>query len=236
VRTFAADFPGLALYALLLDSPANQQFDLWVLHGAGARVSPLRQRFVEELADLGDYPQVPRRLAVACGSGDGVPIGKPGTQTLAWQAEPWLSVALNALSGAARQTVADGHWFRAEPQDLPSLRFADGAAWDVAPGGQNLYNAQVAAITRGIGCGSVSDALQSSCAVPTVSALGIRGDPFTPVPQPDPAAPGSGPSPFHDYAFADANYQHLTITPALSGWLLRTLGVPCAAIEDASRV
>lgn len=236
VRTFASDLPGLALYSLLLDAPANEQFDLWVLQGRSARVTPLRKRFLQELADLGGYPQVPRRLAISCGRGDGQPSGQPGTATLSWSAEPWLSVELHALSGAARQTIAEGNWFLADPQQLAPLHFEDGAAWDVVPGGQNFYNLEVATIALGTGCGAVSHALESTCAVPTVSALGIKGDPFTPVAQPDPAAPGSGPSPFHDYAFADANYPHLTITPALSAWLLGALGAPAVAGKDATHV
>jgi hypothetical protein len=228
-RTFASDLPGLALYSQLLDAPANQQFDMWVLHGRNARVAPLREQFVEELANLGGYPRVPRRLAVSCGRGDGVPSGPSGALTLDWTAEPWFSVQLHALSDAAQQTLAEGHWLLADPQQLAPLHHASGPAWDVAPGGQGLYNAQVAATAAMIGCASVSHTLDISCAVPTVSALGIKADPFTPVP-----APGSKASPFHDYAFADANYPHLTITPQLSAWLLGTLGDPRAAGKDVS--
>ena len=233
VRAFAADLPGLALYSMLLESPANQQFDRWVLCGEKAGVSALRQRFVQELADLGDYPQAPRRLAIACGSGDGVATGTPGTRTLEWDAEPWLSVTLAALSGAPRQVLGRGHWFLSEPQELSSLRFIEGAAWDVAPGGQDFYNAEIAAIARGTGCGAVTAALPASCAVPTVSALGIKGDPFAPVPPVGPAAPAPAASPFHDYAFADADHPHLTLTPALSEWLLAALGAPRATLEEA---
>jgi hypothetical protein len=236
VKTFASDFPGLALYSLLLDAPANQQFDLFVLHGKTARMASLRKRFVEELADLGEYPQLPRRLAISCGRGDGKSSDQPGIRTLSWSADPWLSLELHALSGAARQTLAEGHWFLADPQQLAPLHFADGPAWDLAPGGQDSYNLEVAAIALGTGCGAVSHALEYSCAVPTVSALGIKGDPFSPVPPPGSAVPGAEASPFHDYAFADANYPHLTITPQLSAWLLAALGSPRVAAKDASHV
>lgn len=229
VRTFAPYLPGLAIDAWLLESAANEQFSIWVLHGDSARVAPRRERFVEELAALGDYPKLPRRLAVSCGRGDGAPSGEPGACTLDWQAEPWLSVRLRALSGATQQTLAEGSWFLADPQQLAALVLAGSAAWDVAPGGQNTYNAQVAASALGTGCGTVAHALDSSCAVPTLSALGIRADPFTPVPP-----PGSGASPFQDYAFAEANHPHLTLTPALSAWLLGALGAPRPVETDAS--
>ncbi|HEY4429338.1 MAG TPA: cytochrome P450 [Solirubrobacteraceae bacterium] len=223
VHTFVDHLPGLAAEAWLLDSPANQQFVLWWVHNGKAQRSPLREAFVKELADLGDYPQIPRRLAVSCGSGDGSQSAKPGVRTLAWSAEPWLGVELHAISGAGRSTLATGHWFLADPQSLPALTFEDGPAWDVAPGGQDFYNAQVAMIAQSSGCGTVEQALGESCQVPTVSALDLHSDPFKPVP-----APGSGGSPFHDYVCAEANQPHLTITPKLSGWLLSALTGPAS--------
>ena len=115
------------------------------------------------------------------------------------------------------------------PLPLPPLRFQVDRAWDVAPGGQDFYNAEVALIALSSGCGTVEKALEESCQVPTVSALDLQADPFSPV-----AVPGSGNTPFEDYAFCDANQPHLTITPALSKWLLSALGAPCAAEKEMS--
>ncbi|MCW3069369.1 MAG: cytochrome [Solirubrobacterales bacterium] len=231
VHAFAPHLPGLAAEAWLLDSPANQQFVLWWLHGGTVQTSPLREAFIKELSELGDYPQLPRRLAISCGRGDGAASERAGIRTLDWSAEPWLAVALHALTGTGQQTLGEGHWFLAAQQALVPLHFKDGVAWDVAPGGQDFYNAQVAAIASGTGCGTVKHALDESCQVPTVSALDLNTGPFSAVP-----APGSGASPFQDYACAEANYQHLTITPKLSAWLLSTLGPPCVAQKDADHV
>jgi len=231
VQTFAPYLPGLPTFAWLLDSPANQQFDMSWVHAGTAQTSPLREAFVRELTQLGDYPKGPRLLAASCGRGDGVRSAPPGVRTLSWSGEPWLSIGLSALAGASPQTLAHGSWFLADPQQLAPLRSPGDIAWDVAPGGQDPYNAEAAAIALGSGCGAVEHDLDYSCAVPTVSALDLDTDPFAPVPP-----PGSEASPFEDYAFCDTNQPHLTITPELSAWLLKALGSPCLAEQDTSNV
>jgi hypothetical protein len=223
VHTCLPFLPALAGYAALLDSPANQQFDLWWLHDGTVLTSPLREAFVRELAALGDYPKLPRRLAVSSGRGDGVRTAPAGAQTLAWNGEPWISAELHALADGAEGRIGEGAWLRAEPPELRPLCFDAGVAWEGAPGGQEPYNGQVAAIAAGVGCGTVTHALDSTCTVPTVSALDLRQDPFAPVPP-----PGSGASPFDDYAFCETNEEHLTITPELGAWLLAALGTPAA--------
>lgn len=229
VQTFEPYLPGLAVQAWLLNSPANQQFMRWWLHDGVVQKSPLREAFLDDLENVGNYPKDPRRLAVSCGRGDGRPSAKSGLPTLAWSGEPWLGVELHALPTSGPALVGQGHWFLADPQELPPLRFQVDRAWDVAPGGQDFYNAEVALIALSSGCGTVEKALEESCQVPTVSALDLQADPFSPVP-----VPGSGNTPFEDYAFCDANQPHLTITPALSKWLLSALGAPCAAEKEMS--
>jgi len=221
VQTFLPFLPALGGYAQLLDSPANQQFDLWWLHGGIVRTSPLREAFVRELAALGDYPKLPRLLAVSSGRGDGARGAPASAQTLAWSGHPWISAELRALADGAQETIGQGTWFLAEPPELAPLRFDAGVAWEGVPGGQEPYNGDVATVAAGVGCGTVVHALDSTCTVPTVSALDLRQDPYAPVPP-----PGSGASPFADYAFCTSNLQHLTITAELSAWILAALGSP----------
>jgi cytochrome P450 len=227
VHTCVPFLPALAGYAALLDSPANQQFDLWWLHDGVVTTSPLREAFVRELAALGDYPKLPRRLAVSSGRGDGARGAPAGAQTLAWSGEPWISVELRTLADGAEETIGQGTWCLAEPPELVPLRFDAGVAWEGAPGGVEPYNGQVAAIAAGVGCGTVVHALDSTCTVPTISALDLRQDPFTPVPP-----PGSGASPFDDYAFCADNEEHLTITPEVSAWLLAALGASVGTRQE----
>ncbi|HWD74476.1 MAG TPA: hypothetical protein VG371_05015, partial [Solirubrobacteraceae bacterium] len=222
VQTFLPILPALAGYAEQLDSAANQQFDLWWLHDGVARTSPLREEFMRDLAAVGNYPQRPRRLAMSSGRGDGVREAPPGARALNWAGDPWVSAQTQTV-GVGEGTIGSGRWFLAEPPELPPLSLDAGIAWDGAPGGQEPYNGQVAALAAGVGCGSVSHAFDLVCTVPTVSALDLNQDPFTPVPPP---ASGAGAGPFHDYACCSANEPHLTITPELSSWLLTALGKP----------
>jgi cytochrome P450 len=221
VQSFLAHLPALGAYAALLDSPANQQFDLWWLHDGAVQTSRLRDELMSDFAELGDWPKLPRKLAVSAGRGDGLRTAAAGAQVMSWSGEPWVTAELHALADHAPQTIGEGTWFDAVPPALPALTFDGGIAWEGAPGGQEPYNGQVAAIAQGVGCGTVTHELDSICTVPTISALGLDQDPFAPVPP-----PGSGASPFDDYAFSADNEPHLTITPEVSAWLLTTLGSP----------
>jgi hypothetical protein len=234
VQTFRSILPALEAEAQLLDSPANQQFVLQWLHDGVAEASPLRTAFIDELQKLGNYPQSPRRLAVACGRGDGVSGTPAGAQTLSWDGRPWISAELRTLPAAGLQVVGQGSWLLAEPSQLPALRCdSQGRPWEGAPGGQDVYNGQAATIAGGVGCGAVTRAFDETCAVPTVSALDldVDVDPFAAVP-----SPGSDKSPFHDYVYNSVNQPHLTITPECSAWLLAALGVPAEDCEETARV
>jgi hypothetical protein len=230
VQTCRSFLPALEAEAQLLDSPANQQFVLWWLHDGVAQTSPLRTAFNAELAKLGGYPQLPRRLAVSCGRGDGASSTPAGAQTLGWAGQPWISARLSTLAATGPELIAQGSWLLAEPPQLPPLRFESGGrAWEGAPGGQDNYNGQVAALAAGVGCGAVTHAFDETCSVPTVSALDLDQDPSVAVP-----SPGSGTSPFEDYAFNSENHPHLTITPECSTWLLTALGVCAGTPEGAA--
>ena len=222
VQTFRPYLPALAGYAALLDSPANQQFDLWWVHDGVARTSRLREEWVRDLEAVGSFPKRPRRLAMSSGRGDGVREAPPGAQLLDWAGEPWVSARTWTLSDGGG-VVGTGSWFLAQPPELRPLHLDAGVLWDGAPGGQEPYNGQVAALAAGVGCGHVTHAFDLACTVPTISALGLEQDPFVPVPP-----PGSGAGPFHDYAWCAANEPHLTITPELSRWLLGALGNPAS--------
>jgi hypothetical protein len=232
VQTCRSFLPALEAEAELLDSPANQQFVMWWLHDGVAHTSPLRTAFIAELTALGDYPQLPRRLAVSCGRGDGASSTPAGAQTLSWSGEPWISAELRTLAATGPGVIAQGSWTLAEPPQLPPLQFdSQGGTWEGAPGGQDTYNGQVAALAAGVGCGTVAHAFDATCSVPTVSALDLRQDPSEAIPP-----SRAGKSPFADYCFNSENQPHLTITPECSAWLLAALGVRAETREDPARV
>jgi cytochrome P450/surfactin synthase thioesterase subunit len=219
----------LGAFAMLLDSPSNQQLMTHWLHDGEVVQSELRTTLLDDLAAVGGYPRQPRRLAVSCGSGTGERgPAAAGAPTLQWAEEPFVSVTLNTLPGDGDDVVAEGTWLIAESPVLAPLLWPDPLPWETAPGSQNTYNADAAGITEGWGCGSVEAANLMTCCVPTVSALDVDADPFAPV---------SSKGPFDDHVCSPHNVLHLEITQAVSDWIVRELGEappPVAATGDAA--
>ena len=202
-------------FAALLDSPSNQQLMIAWLDGTEVVESPLRAALMHDLEAVGGYPRQPRKLAVSCGSGTGAGGAAAGAQTLSWSQPPFLSVALNTLPGDADGVVAEGSWFLADAPLAP-LRFKDAPPWETAPGSQNTYNGQVAAVAAGFGCGHVDAAYPMTCCVPTVSALDLDQDAFDPV--------GEQAGPFDASTCSATNVAHLEITEEVSKWIVDELG------------
>ncbi|MEA2458826.1 MAG: hypothetical protein QOC95_1798, partial [Thermoleophilaceae bacterium] len=207
--------PALGGFAALIDSPSNQQLIKYWLHDGKVGASPLREQLLRDLAAVGGWPRKPRRIAVSCGRGDGAGDATvPGGNVLTWDGEPFVSVSVNTLPATGTGTVAEGSWFLGQ---LPTLVAGDGVAWDGAPGARGDYHGRISAIAAGFGCGSVRHAFDSTCSVPTVSALAVEQDPYEPV---------SAGSPFHDYACSSQNEPHLAIEPEMADWLLQQIGTP----------
>lgn len=209
----------------LLDSPANQQFITQWVTGGNAIVSPLRTKFLEALERLGQYPQKPRRVAIANGRGDGqrgIPAGAP---LLIWKGSAFASAELSSLEeGSEPRTVARGYCMRADPDTPSTMNAASPVSWEGAPGGLNVYNAMAAEVAQGLCIGEVEDIAPLATAISTLSALDIdptRYSPFAPVPP-----PGSGASPFHDYICGIENTRHISITAESSVWLAAHIGNP----------
>ena len=209
----------------LLDSPANQQFITQWVTGGRAIVSPMRTKFLEALERLGQYPQKPRRVAIANGRGDGqrgIPAGAP---LLIWKGSAFASAELSSLEeGREPRTVARGYCMRADPNTPSTMHAASPVSWEGAPGGLNVYNAMAAEVALGLGIGEVEDIAPLATAISTLSALDIdpaRHDTFAPVPP-----PGSGASPFHDYICGIENTRHISITAESSAWLAAHIGTP----------
>ncbi len=221
-QTFKTASPTAALLAALLDSPANQQFVTRCLVAGQVVESPLRTELLNTLREVGNYPQLPQRLAVASGAGDGCAVLAPGSLMLSWQGSAFAHAELHALAAGGEQAVqASGYSLLADGNTAPTLLGADTQPWEGAPGGQNQYNLIAAAIARSLASGEVAVPAPQVCTVPTVSALDLSCGPFEPVPP-----PGSGASPFHDYICCETNQMHLQFTPAVSRWLIDRLGDP----------
>jgi len=211
-----------------LDSPANQQFVKAWVHEGVAEPSPMRLQWLADLDKVGRYPQLPRRLAVACGRGDGQRSIAAGQLALEWSGSHFAHAKLWALpERGASQLVAQGYSLLADPGWPATLSVRSDVSWEGAPGGQNVYNLVAAAIAKGMGCGQVDVPVSLTCCVPTVSALDLNADPFEPVPP-----PGSGASPFHDYVCCDENQMHVQFTRPVKDWLLERVGPPSAVTTN----
>ena len=217
---FANAAPLAGSFSVLLNSPANQQFVMFWFNGKEVQVSPLRLAFIEALEAIGNYPQQPRRLAIACGNGSGQRSHAAQAAALDWSGSPLANARLRTLpEDTARPVlISSGYSLLATGTVADSLSSTSEWSWEGAPGGQNLYNYYSAVIARGIGYGTVSTPILQTCAVPTTSALDLPGDPFAPVP-----APESGQSPFDDYICCESNQLHLHFTPQVKQWLLDQL-------------
>lgn len=217
---FATSSPMAATLAMVLDSPANQQFVMSWVHGGSVQVSPLRQQYLQALDAIGGYPKQPRKLAISSGSAGGQRSLQPLEPALEWSGSELASARLWTLpeDGATAHVIAEGYSLLADGSVPATFSVASDASWEGAPGGQNIYNFDSGAIAMGIGYGSVNDLVPRTCSVPTVSALDLSVSPFVAVPP-----PGSGTSPFDDYICCECNQLHVQFTPTVKRWLLDQL-------------
>ncbi len=203
-------------FAGLIGSKANQQFmSHWLRLENGAwqaGPSPKRSAWLTRLADVGSYPTRPRKLALACGRGDGQCRQPAGAMQLQWDDGAGFSGALHALGGPAPAGQRSGDTLPPLPPLPPGI---DALGWDGLPGSTNPYVYLAAALLGAQGV-KPALALPLNLSITTVSALDLAWPADQPIP-PDAR------SPFDEWHFADENLPHLTITPALRDALLAAL-------------
>ena len=222
---FRTSSPEAATISAVLDSPANQQFMMLSVIDGRLQESPERKEFVAALAKVGNYPQRPRRLAIASGSGGGARSMPPHQLALRWSESPFTFARLWTLPEGAggAEVVGEGYSLLADPSAPRTLSVTSEVSWEGAPGGENLYNFDADQVVTCLGCGKLEDPIPRTCSVPTVSALDLDVGPFTPVPPQE-----EGHSPFHDYICCEKNKLHVRFTPEVKRWLLEKLGTPTA--------
>jgi hypothetical protein len=213
VHAYKGRLAGAAEAAAQIDSVANQQFMSHALRREGgawqAGPSPLRTAWLERLAAVGGYPTRPRKLALACGRGDGRRRAGPGALQLRWDNGAGFSGALHALGGAGDAAAGT-------QAELPALPAAvEPMPLDGMPGSTNIYLAQAWALLAATGL-QPQLALPLNLSIPTVSALDMAWPPDQPIP-PD------APTPFDHWCCADEDLPHLVLSPALRDALLAAL-------------
>jgi hypothetical protein len=204
----------------LINSDAARQL-LWrhtATHlgvGPTFAADPLRTRFLDELAGLGSFPQRPRLLGVANGSGDGTgPAVTPGADNLVWPRKPGgPGATLLAQQDGADRLVATLH--RIGGQGPVTVRTSGVPALDGAPGGTLSSFALAAAALKEAGYEATA-AYPDVCFVPVASAVDLADPsrPYEPVSGMDPDGGG-----LTEIRVAGRNEGHTLLTSDLCTWL-----------------
>ncbi|MFE4304636.1 esterase/lipase family protein [Streptomyces sp. NPDC056517] len=222
LQAFAHFIPVPNDFARQMNSPAARQM-LWRHFDPKTGeigIAPERKAFLEELARLGNWPQIPLKLALANGRGDGtglaIPPGEtalkvdriyPGTTFLAQaQGKDVIVAELKRRFPPAEKTITTN--------DFPEL--------DGAPGG-TLRSYGILADTLKKAGAKVDLRHESVCFVPSVSAVAIRDidqqkDLYTNI---DDLPPEE--SEIDEFICSSDTTEHTAITQELGEWLLERL-------------
>jgi hypothetical protein len=223
-----------------LNQPAARQMLLYHYTDppTAAAPDPLRATLHSELAALGEYPSLPRRIALANGSGTGVNQGfASGAQIVRYEFSNLLvdivgnvwalpdGVTGNVFQGRIRILLSDATRTIPVSGTLP---------WDGAPGGSRATMAQMDSTTAPYG--DIVALHPVHAFIPTVSALAIGTlDPFYDI-SGDPMLLEH--TPFEAVFYPVVNEGHVTLSAAGAAWVANelrqgVLGVPETGPRDA---
>jgi len=238
VRFFAGQSADAAFLLSRLDQPGARQ--MLVYHyvqppGTTGQADPLRASFVTDMATVGDWPSLPRKVAIANGSGTGVGQSfGAGAQIVQW--------AYSDLFVAVRGNV----W--ALPNQTPVTKIFDGqirilfsttsqvvnvsatAPYDNAPGGSRATMADMDSTAAPYG--DIVALYPSHCFIPTLSALAYDSpDLFHSVASDaDPLAH----TPFDVIYVPALNQEHVEITPENKAWFISEIELGVTGIGAPS--
>ena len=207
-----------------LDTPAARQMLLYhhaSTSGNTAAADPLRAAFLSDLAALGDFPQAPRLVAVANGSGSGVDQGfAPGQQIIEYEYDSaFVDVTGNVYAvpdGGLNLIFAGRLWVFLLVNESQNVSVSGTAAWDGAPGGRRGSMAQMDSTQAPYG--DIVALHQNHCFIPTISALGLdSGDPFYDV---DGDLDLLSHTPFDAVYYPTENQDHVAVTAQSKLWFL----------------
>jgi hypothetical protein len=224
--------PFLSLYSDLVNSPAARQMLRWHLE-TGAEVTldvadgqdQERTDFLEALQRMGDWPQRPRLLGVANGTGAGAGNNIPADDTAAAALGPRVNAQLRT-QGQGKQTVVQMAEARRAPVSIntigfPELDGAPGGLFPKAPLLEDAANFGMAAVLAAMVNEQPAELTHNtSTFVPTISAVASADiDDHTALyTKVDREC-----SELHDFLCATTNEGHTVMTPELGQWILARL-------------
>ncbi|MEU6815090.1 hypothetical protein [Streptomyces sp. NPDC046860] len=222
VQAFAHFIPVPNDFARQMSSPAARQM-LWRHYDAMTGqngIAPERREFLEHLSRVGDWPRIPRLLALANGRGDGTGIAVPPGETVLRSERVYPGTAFYAQAQGREVTVAELK--RRFPQAEKTVTTGDFPELDGAPGGTlRSYGILAEALEK---AGAEVDLRHPEiCFVPTGSALAIRDldqqkDLYARIEDIDP-----GESEVDDYTWSTTTTPHTAVTEELATWLMDRL-------------
>lgn len=231
VDFFSGQSADAAYFRDRLNRPAARQMLVyhftvqpWSTPGA----DPLRAGLEADLAAVGNYPSLPRRVAFSNGSGSGQDQGYAAGAQLIQYNYSNLVIGLIGNSWAVPSggpgTVFDGRIRITFVSDTRRTVTVTGALpYDSAPGGWRASMAQLD--TTEAPYGDIVALHDAHAFIPTVSALDLAtSDLFFPV------AGGGASSSFDALYWAPSNEEHVHISPAEAQALLAELDPPLVAV------
>jgi triacylglycerol esterase/lipase EstA (alpha/beta hydrolase family) len=239
ISFFSGQSTDAAAFLAILQRPAAREMLIYHLTsppGTTGQSDPLRGQLLSTLTAVGDYPSLPRRVAIANGSGDGDTQGfLPGNQLIRWEySSAFVAITGNvwAVPNLVNTTVFQGSLRILFSTTTQNVAVSGTAPWDGAPGGSRASLAELDAIAAPYG--DIVALHPSHCFIPSVSALALpTGDPFFDIAgTPNLVAL----SPFDAVYYPTTNQEHVSITPENAVWIRDELeqGVVGVALGDGA--
>lgn len=185
---------------------------------------PLRGTMISNLAAVGDWPTLPRRVAISNGSGTGVGQGfAAGAQIIQYSVPLLVRGNVWAVPDGGSAQIFDGYIFLSASQ---SVTVSGTKPYDNAPGGSRATMTQMD--TTAVSPGDIVALYGSHCFIPTVSALAYdTSDLFHDISaDADPLAH----TPFDAIYYPTTNQEHVAITAENAAWLRAEIEATVASV------
>ena len=237
VEFFSEDSAEAAFLRDQLNSHAARQmlvYHFTVPPGSTGESDPLMDAFNADLAAVGSYPEIPRNVAIANGSGHAASQAfNAGDQLILYDYSSILVDIVGNVwavpdggSGMVFDGLMDLIW--PLPDRDMQVSVSGTEPYDNAPGGTRASMAQMDSTEAPYG--DIVALYDDHCFIPTVSALdletsdlfyNIAGDPLI-----------MDLTPFDAIYFPTVNEEHVTITPENAVWLLYEIKQGVTGIEE----